>query len=243
MDKILYEYPIKPALLVSWPRHLDFPLWRQQLRGYRRRFSDVVVVFTNMNVGEDYRTFIIKAMEEDKVNFIYDVYNPDSKDWRDAAVNAGLKSIMDNKWIFFTEQDFFYKRGFWEDVYNQADKVSYIRALVGDRVHPACIFITEELLSNKTSKNFGVIKDVSDHFSIFTNELANEPHYDIPEKYWLHLGGLSQNMYMLMQNKPITYMPEEFAQYALECLNVTVPTHEDFDYLFTKYLTETWGIL
>jgi hypothetical protein len=228
MEQIL---SIKPDLILVWPKHLDFPYWRQQLHNNRRYFSKVIIVFTNMNTGNDYRDFIHYAMASDDVTFLDNEEVTGDQDWRNVAVNLALKH-SDNEWVFFTEQDFFYEKDLLEYVQNSRTVDSCIGVLVGLRLHPCCIFIKRKLLDS-TSLNFSVIKDVSDHFSRIQNDLdEKELIRVIPHTMWTHLGGLSQNMHILMNGGKIEYMPKEFAEYVRLCLNVTVPMHLDFIDLF-----------
>ena len=225
---------LKPDLVVTWPMHLDYPLWRQQLKDHRDRFKSVIIVFTNMNVGKDYRDFLIKAMDGNKVIFLHNYLT--QGDWRNNSVNLALRNITSD-WVFFTEQDFIFKPGLWDLVTEQMKEHKYIRAMVGDRVHPCCILVTRPLIE-KTSKNFAVVKDMHDHFYVFADELKEEKAYTIPEAYWYHYGSMSQNMYFLLTGQKITYEEEEFRRYLKKCLEVKVPMHKDFINLFKGYLDE-----
>lgn len=215
---------------------MDYPLWREQLRKDRSLFDNVIIIFTDMNVPIDYREFVAQAMLEDRVIFLDNPPVTARDDWRNVATRKALRFTR-QKWIFFTEQDFFWKEGFWPVVGEAMGRVEYIRALVGDRVHPCCLFLTRDLL-NKTNRDFGVIKDVSDHFSKIQNELVPIEAFDIPQDLWFHFGGLSQNMFLLSRGEEPNYMPAEFKKYCEDCLNVSVPMHEDFVNLFKGYLSE-----
>lgn len=224
---------MKPDLIVSWPRHMDYPLWRQVIHEERGRFAKVIVVLTNMNVNKDYSNFIKKAMRVDGITFFMISPAEAEEDWRDMAIKGALKE-SNAPWIFFTEQDFFWNTGFWECVSEQESKYGYIVGMVGERVHPCCIFLKRNVL-NKTSKDFGVIRDVSDHFSRIQNDLANEPRFEIPQDLWFHFGGLSQNMFLLMNGSKELYLPQDFANYVKACQKVTVPMHDDFLKVFNSY--------
>lgn len=230
MDKVLF----KPDLIITWPKHLDFPLWRQQLRDNRNRFNKVIIVFTEMNVGKDYSKDIKSYMLEDNVTFVDNdpVYGKD--DWRNVATRKAL-DYSDSEWIFFTEPDFFWGELFWQKVYDHINKVGYIRVNVEGRVHPCCIIIKHSVL-NKTDKNFSVTPNISDHFGKIQDQLFREPYYEIPHNYWTHLGGLSQNMYIMMNGGTVEYEPKAFRNYVEECLEVEVPMHNDFRELLEGFL-------
>ena len=224
----------KCDLIVSWPIHLDYPLWRQQIKANRDRFAKVIVVFTNMNVGIDYVPFIKEAMVHDNITFLKNDIVEAGDDWRNVAINTALRKST-AKWVFFTEQDFFFNEEFMDVVEEEMENVRYIRAMVGDRVHPCCLILRKDLLG-QTRKYFGVVKDVYDHFGFLQYELEGEKYFNIPEEYWKHLGGLSQNMIMLKNGEGANYMPDDFHEYVKDCMKVTVPMHKDFTRLFRDYL-------
>lgn len=226
MDKVL------PDLIVCWPRHMDFPLWRTQLHRDRDRFSKVLVVFTDMNVaGLDYREFIKDAMKEDDVMFLDNDPVSGDQDWRNVATNKALL-YSDSEWVFFTEQDFFWNQGFWNEVFKKDNEYKVVK--VGDRVHPCCIIIKRSLLDN-TCLDFSVIRDVSDHFSRIQNDLSHLFVQVIPEKFWIHMGGLSQNLRFLQLGtfQDIAYNKEEFRNF---CIGSLPNAHPDFKAWFNEYL-------
>jgi len=178
-------------LLLIWPRHLDYPEWRKWLKEHRVKFAKIIVIFTNMSYNlPDLRNSVKAQMEKD--NVIFDDNNPVSgnEDWRNVATNKALK-YSNSEWVFFTEQDFHPKEGFWEYMDKMLTQNKTFGAVVGTRLHPCCIFVPRKVL-NQTSKNFSVIKDVADHFSILQQEL---PEFEaIPDYLYSHEGGLSQKM-------------------------------------------------
>lgn len=224
----------KPDLIVCWPIHLDYPLFRQMIKFNRPKFNKVIVVLTNMNTGKNYADFIRDSMKADKVTILDCPTVSGEEDWRNVATNKALRFVK-SEWVFFTEQDFTIKDGFWDFVQEQMKEVDYLGALIEGRVHPCCILITTKLL-RQTSCDFSVIKDVSDHFSRLQNELSGKPFCSIPSIYWSHMGGLSQNMHMLINGQNDFYMPDDFKKYVRDCMGVYVPLHEDFLNLFNEYL-------
>lgn len=202
---------ILPDLILVWPRHLDFPLWREQLKEHRSRFNRAIIVFTNMNVGEDLRPSLIPLLAVDQVLFLENDEVEGDEDWRDVAVNKALE-YSDSEWVFFTEQDFTWKPGFWRTVYREAETVDYLYVDIEGRVHPCCIIIKRTLL-DETNKDFSVIRDVSDHFSRIQLQLVGKAHYVIPKIFWHHMGGLSQNLHIQQEGGTDFYNPEEFKEY------------------------------
>lgn len=225
---------MKPDLIICQPRHLDFPLWRKFIRDNRFRFNKIIVVFTHMNVSDvDYRQFVQDSLREDNVIFLDCLPAEADEDWRNKAVNMAL-TVSDSEWVWFTEQDFTALDGFWDAVEKASKVTSVIWVEVGERPHPCCIFIKRDLIE-KTSKNFGVVRDVSDHFSIFTKEIRDQFPVITIERGWHHMNGLSQNLRMLQLGEEPNYNPEEFKEYCKRCLEID-SIHPDFKALFEKYL-------
>lgn len=226
---------IKIDVIVSWPRHVDYPLWRQQIHDNRDKFNNVIVVFTNMNVVKDYREFIETAMKDDGITFIESDPVNAGEDWRNVAVNCGLRK-SDAKWVWFTEQDFFWKDNFWDEVTKHMDVVNVVSVLVEGRMHPCCMFVKRNTLDNCTRKDFSVTPNISDHFGKIQEDLHLQTKVYIAERLYTHLGGLSQNMFLMRDPRNPLYFPEEFKKYVGDCLKVTVPMHRDFEILFSNHL-------
>jgi hypothetical protein len=206
---------IHPDVIVSWPRNCDYPPWRQFIRLERDRFDKVIVVFTQTHQGYDYSEFVKDAMADDFVTFLDNDDVKEGDDWRNIAVNKGLTK-SNSKWIWFTEQDFYiYDPTFWQDIYMKALKGYELMAIKqGERLHPACIFIERKLL-DKTRKNFGIIRNKSDHFSMLQEDVEKlEPQTVIyaDEEFWgyKHFNGLSHNWTLANNGMKPNYKPEEF---------------------------------
>lgn len=224
---------MKPDIIISWPRHVDYPLWRQFIRDNRNRLSKVIIVFTNMNTDGDYRQFVQDAMARDDIIAVDNGPVLADQDWRSVAVNKALQ-YSDNEWVWFTEQDFSIKEGFWEEIERNVNMhYDAFGACIGTRLHPCCIFAKRKLIDS-TSKNFGVIPDKSDHFGIFQSEITNYTHID-PKTYG-HMNGLSQNMWMLQHGEEPNYEPGNFKDYLRECLECTVPIDPKFITMAEEYL-------
>jgi hypothetical protein len=219
-------------VIVSWPRNCDYPLWRQFIRDNRTRFNEIIIAFTETNQGENYRQFVRDAMADDNVLFLEAPQpNPErGEDWRNLAVNKMLEHSYIADWVWFTEQDFYPKEGFWEEVGRlEKEGCEVIAVYQSERMHPCCIFINRNAL-NKTRKNFGIIKDKADHFSMIQKDLENAGVKigKIDPKTYIHYNGLSQNMVLLGLSEAPNYQPEAFKDWLQGCLSVNVPLDNRF---------------
>lgn len=226
---------MSPDLICAWPIHVDFPLFRQFIHNNRDHFSKIIVVFTNMNAGKDYRDWLRGELDKDHVLTINNDVVTASDDWRNLAVNRGL-SYSDNEWVYFTEQDFlpYVDAFFWDIVEGTAPHYSVFGYFQEDRLHPCCIFATRKAI-NETSRNFGVVKDTSDHFSIFQQEITS-PIGHLPHAIAEHYNGLSQNMYLLQIGEQPNYQPERFREYIQKCLRIELPIHPEIRLQLEKYV-------
>lgn len=224
---------MKPDVLVVWPRNCDYPLWRQFIRDNRTRFNEIIIVFMETNQGENYRQFVRDAMFQDHALCLDSPIIQSGQDWRNVAVNAGLQHSLHSQWIWFTEQDFFPKHGFFEEVEHYSDH-DYIGVLEGKRTHPASLFVKREIL-NKTQKDFGIIPNIADHFAMIVADLgairANGAILS-PDLY-THMNGLSHNISLLERGEAPNWKPEELKKYLKLCESVTVPQDPRFSRLYS----------
>lgn len=226
---------MKPDVIVAWPKHLDYPLWRKFIKEQRHRFDKVIIIFTDMNTDGDYRDFVKYKMGD---GIIFKTSTPASadQDWRDKAVNMALEYSILN-WVWFTEQDFiihdndkfwgivnnFYQRGFKAIGYYQG----------GVRLHPSCLFVEWETL-RQTRMDFGVVPDKHDHFYKIAQDLKNvNTGFMVEDESFTHMNGLSQNIHMLQHGEEPNYRPAEFLKYTKDCLKEDM--HPDFIKLFEDY--------
>ncbi len=226
-----------PDLVCAWPLHLDYPLFRQFIQKERKRFNKVIVVFTQMNAGTaNYQPFVTDSLAPFKVTIVRSDEPKAGKDWRNVAVNKGL-SVSTSPWIYFTEQDFTPLEGFWKEVGDLYKRTDVFGAFQEGRLHPCCIFIKRELL-DKTSKDFGAYPDAGlDHFGKLQKQIESKTIMGVIfPRYWKHLNGLSQNMYMLQKGETPNYNPSEFREYTRACLDSKIPMPADLQELFKKYL-------
>lgn len=212
-------------LIVTWPTHLDYPLFRQLIKKDRKQFNKVFVVFTEMNAGTaDYKQYIKEAMAKDRVTFVEPEPSKAGSDWRNVAINSALP-LSDSEWIYFCEQDFIPAEGFWREVHDLQTRVDVFGHYQGDRLHPCCLFIKRELL-DRTKKDFGADPDNGfDHFGKLQRDLGKQNCIIgvVKSNLGHHMNGLSQNLFMLQKGEEPNYKPPEFEEYCNECLYLDMP--------------------
>lgn len=215
----------KPDVIVTWPRNCDYPLWRKFIHENRNRFAKVIIVFMETNQGDDYRAFIKSTLSPDLYE-IYDSPTPQgAEDWRNVAVCEGLKHST-SELVWFTEQDFFVTNDlFWTDVERAIDyyKAEAVGVMQGARLHPCSLFVTRQVI-NRSRCDFGIVPNVSDHFSMFTADLRsmNIKTAIVTEDLYKHYNGLSHNWSLVSKLEPPVYEPDQFIDYLLQCMGADV---------------------
>lgn len=223
-------------VLLSWPRNSDYPLWREFLRLNRTRFNEVLIAFTETHQGPDYRDFIRNSMFEDYVQFGDGPLPQPGEDWRNLAINAMLLHSYNAPWLWFTEQDFYPGKGFWEEVDKlENEGCDVIAVYQGTRMHPCCIFIKREAL-NSTRKDFGIIPDKADHFSKLQEDIErlNLKVGKIPLGSYFHYNGLTHNMTLLERGEAPNYELAKFRLWLQNSLKASVPLDDRFIELVHK---------
>ncbi len=215
---------MRPDVIVAWPVHADYPLWRQFIHDERSRFDQVIIAFTD-HPGFDYSRFVVEAMAPDDITFI--PTHAQDRDWRDLAVNAAL-DISEAQWVWFTEQDFFIRDAYW--FWMQVERWAPIVDAIGieepggRRAHPACLFVRREMIE-ATDRYFGT--HPVDHFGSFTDQLGTIRY--LPAGTYEHLQGLSHNHWLVDTGEEAgRFKMDRFARYLEDCLAVTVPLHSDW---------------
>lgn len=206
-------------VIVAWPRNCDYPLWRQFIRDGRERFRKVYVVFTEHD-GADYRAFVAANFPEAEC---FDSPPRGDHDWRDVAVNAGLDRST-APWVWFTEQDFIIRPGFWEQVAGLVshDAIGWHEG-AEERWHPSCLFVRRSAI-DATDRYFGPVP--VDHFTLFGRQLR-----DVAEitGSFEHLQGTSQNHWLIDTGEDAgVFRRERFRAYLRDSLAVTVPIHPEW---------------
>lgn len=210
-------------VILTWPRNVDYPLFRQFIKENRDRFGKVIIAFHETNNGYDFRNFISDAMINDRIIFL--IPDPDPRDdWRNQSVNLCL-NFSDSKWVWFTEQDFFIDDPgkFWGYVDIIVDKFCIGGMKVVKRVHPGCLFVKREVL-DKTGKNFSVIPGRGDHFSKFQEDIEDMkiPFFEIPADIYHHMAGYSSNFYLFSTGAKPNFYPDEFYKCLKQSLSAKV---------------------
>lgn len=207
---------IKPDLIVCQPSHVDYPLFRYNLKRFRRYFENVYITLTQDSITPDLRPFLIETMQD--VTFVRPPEAADRPDWRDRAVREVLINFSKSEWVLFMEQDFLIKdASFFEKVLNtqEHDAVLYME---GPRIHPAFALVRRAVVG-RTSMDFAANPPKYDHFGLFFKQLADsctwmelEDARLVEKDDFYHLAGLTQNYYCFLNNQPL-FKPKEFLTY------------------------------
>lgn len=221
-------------LIIAYPNNNDYPIWRDQIREYRFKFNKIIVVFTEANDSLNFTDFVKRAMENDDITFL-DSPLVRGEDWRNVAVNWALKH-SDSEWVWFTEQDFFIRNGFWKYVDRGIKSADVIATFQGDRMHPCSMFVRKYILM-QTRLNFGVIPGVADHFSMIQYDLERlTKRIDhMPDKFFKHLNGLSSNFCLVKNGGFPNYEKRSFNMYLNQCLDVDVPVDKRWVQIVLDY--------
>ena len=235
MEGVLYM--IKPCVLVTWPCHVDFPLFRYNLRRFRPYFKDVFVAFTNEGQSINYRQWVINNLPF--AQFTKPFYNKD--DWRNDTVNALLTLVTDAEYYLFMEQDFLVNSAsFWDTVLTTTEPFLYYKE--DQRIHQAFALVRRDLVE-RTSKDFSAYPDQGmDHFGKFFKELG-ELHEGVDirtlgvkeKEDFYHLAGTTQNYYCFDHDQPF-YKPDEFLEY--NYLSMLMPKQNPDFYLRQVAISE-----
>lgn len=216
---------IFPDILVTWPLHLDFPLFRFKMLRYQEYFRSLTIVLSNHHQEKDYSNFIRVALPTAK----FVEYKGSDPDWRNGTVNAGLDVMPKDGHVLFLEQDFFWTDTFLEKVLNDHHDVIYFTE--GTRVHPAFSLIKREIV-DKTHRDFSAYPDLfGDHFGRFFSELVLGKNItelgSIKDVDFWHMNGLSQE-YMNYKNDTPFYNKADFTFYNHECRYLPIENHPEF---------------
>lgn len=216
-----------PDIIVTWPLHLDFPLFRYNMAMYKSYFRSLTIVFSNHHMEKDYSNFIRVALPF--ANFVE--YKGADPDWRNGTVNAGLDAMPKDGNVLFLEQDFFWDDKFLDRVFNSGVWSDFIYFNEESRIHPAFACVKRELV-DKTNRDFGAYPEsYGDHFGKFFSDLIiglniTELGVKKDENFW-HMNGLSQE-YMNYKNDQPFYNKADFTYYNHECRYLPIENHPEF---------------
>ncbi|MCK9371067.1 hypothetical protein M0R04_14240 [Candidatus Dojkabacteria bacterium] len=203
---------MKPSVIMVWPRQVDFPLCRLNLKRFRDYFQDIYIAFSNHHLDGDYTNFIRSDLESLGVTFI-DAVISHGGDWRNDAINQLLDKMSPVEHVLFLEQDFLISdKSFLDRVFKEDNDFIYYQER--DRIHPAFAVVRKSII-DKTSKNFSVVLP-KDHFGFFFDEVqkfAQGKNIDdfgvkLHEDYY-HMQGLTQNYKCFIYQDPF-FRPQTF---------------------------------
>ena len=231
-------------VIVSWPKSMDYPLWRDFILAHQQLFNKVIIVFTETHAGVDYSDFIMKSLPG--VNFLFLHAEPvkNTEDWRDNAVNQALRH-SDADWVWFTEQDLLIlSPSFWPIISVGMASYDVIGYKEGSRFHPSNIFVARHMI-NKTRMDFGIVPNKADHFWKFYFDLKANGARIKNLKYkadqntdtFYHMNGLSHNLSLIQRGEEPVYKVDEFKTYLAMTLHV-----EPLDDRYKSMLTDYFGV-
>ncbi len=219
---------IKPDVIITWAKHMDYPYARYALQRYRKYFNRVLIALTDHGKLEDYTTFLTNNIDAS-----FKSVPMGQGDWRNNAVKTMLEK-SDASDVMFLEQDLLIKdERFFEVLLNPIEYTFRYYEEQG-RFHPACALVPRAIIE-KTSKDFSARPPAFDHFGLFfreVTELANPVDLEAlllhsGEDYY-HLAGLTQNYHALPYFKP-----DEFLTYNHYAKDLPIP-HCEFRTIMAK---------
>ncbi len=222
--------PKQVDVIVPWPVHMDYPIFRYNIERFRRYFNNVYFVKTQDTMPENYFEFLMGTMRD--VTWI----KPppvNGADWRNVATREVLLNHSKSEYVLFLEQDFLIKdQRLFEVIYSDLEYNTFVY-IEGDRVHPAFALAPRELI-DRTSMDFGVQTPQYDHFGWFFKELLPLTNYvsleDIAlhsKQDFYHMAGLTNNYWVYQLGQPF-YKPEEFLVYNHLSQKVPLPQPANF---------------
>lgn len=221
---------IKPDVIVSWPRHMDYPLFRYNLTWMRPYFNEVFIALTQDTLPPDITPWIINSMTN--VRFIKPPKSDGVNDWRNLAVRDVLLNFCKAQWVLFLEQDFLiFNEKVLEKIFDATNTYDCLYYQEGERIHPAFALITRENIF-KSSLDFSA-HPTFDHFYSFFTSLPYTKRAELKElglqEYvdFKHMAGLSNNYHVFNLGQPF-YKPEEFLAYNYWIQHLPLPLSPSF---------------
>ena len=217
-------------IVLAWPRHCDYPLWRDWLVKNRPHLGSVVIGFTEHHLENDWRQYVSRELARIGGVRVFDATRADGQDWRDTAVNEMLDRSC-SEWVWFMEPDFIIRDD--KKFRRAVAKGQMLGDVVGyredgeDRRHPSCLIVRRSAIE-KTSRYFGDVP--VDHFHAFCQELertgARFADLDLRSSKlsdddgdFTHIGGLSRNEQLVDSREwEEVRRPDEHALYLTLCM-------------------------
>ena len=214
-------------------------MWRLFLEKNRNEFDAVIVAIMEPNHGYDYSEFIKAQLEKLDVTVVESPKLKAGEDWRDVAAKKALK-YSKAKWVWFTEQDFFPKSGFFDQVRKyQSTGCTVVAVYQQTRMHPCSIFIFREALDSLVV-DFGIVPGESDHFGLIQKQINEKKLMTgmIRENLYTHLNGFSHNLRLIDNGERANYEEDLFMSHIRSCLNAPVNLHPHFVEIGEKAIKE-----
>lgn len=213
---------LKADILVTWPRNMDYPLFRLWLDRNKQKYNKLIVSWTGVEENEIHKS-IGYLLDPSKSIFIDGERNDQyADDWRNAATNSGLDAST-SEWVWFLEPDFFMEPDMLYSLSEAMETNNCIGFHEANRLHPACLLVKRDLIE-KTSRNFSADHARQlDHFCIFTEEVERLCTPTLIDSFgvaYYHMQGVTHNYSLLRQGEKIGYKPDEFYLYNQKCLEL-----------------------
>jgi hypothetical protein len=207
---------VKPDTILSWPYHIDYPLFRYNLNRWRDYFDKVFISFTQQTMPEPhFADFLQNTMKN--VRFIH---APNKyPDWRNNAIRDVLDNFCTSDYVLFLEQDFLIRDGnkFFDTVGTALFNYDFVIYKEGERIHPSFSLVKRSLIE-QTKKDFSVHPTI-DHFGFFFQELMPLGKSIelrelglIDKEDFYHLAGVTHNYYNFLHDQPL-YKEKEWLAY------------------------------
>jgi hypothetical protein len=226
-------------VLLSNPRHVDYPLFRYNLKWFKPYFKTVYIALTQDTIPPDITNAITQSREYEGVHWVRPARADGTNDWRDVAVKDMITNFAHSDYILFLEQDFLIRdQRFFDKIFEALDKYDFIYYQEGERIHPAFALIRRDSAMNSTL-DFSV-KPTYDHFYSFFNSLP--PFMErteirdiglVEKEDFYHMAGLTNNYHVFKLGQPF-YKPQEFLAYNYHCNRLPITPVNQFYELCQK---------
>lgn len=220
---------IKPSVIVCWPTHVDYPLFRYNLERFKSYFDTVFIAITQRTIPDPYYMEFVRQ----QLPWVRFESVSSDGDWRSIQIKDIVDNFVTSSYVLFLEQDFLIRdKRFFEVILNQFEHpVVYYEE--GERIHPACALVPLDVI-RKTSRDFSARPPAYDHFGLFFREVLRMTHGTDLESLGLHSGedyyhmaGFTNNYHCIREGQPL-YKPDEFVAYNRYVQTLPVAQHPVF---------------
>lgn len=210
------------ALLVTWPIHVDYPLFRAQTVRDKNVYSQRIASFSNHHEKLDLQDFLNAHLQSDGFDTVPAREIKGDMDWRTHAIINGFSVMRNAEYILFTEQDFFITKKCIDTIISsQIEQYDCVVYQEGERLHPAFFCIKRELF-DYISLDFAPVKDMHDHFYIIAKQVQSYNWTSLhklgfsEQQDFYHMRGLTDNYARLNKSLPLV-REDEFIIYNQFC--------------------------